>query len=442
MLNQQHNCAFFYHIFNEHLQDYGVLSMNRTIILFITISLGVLLSLTFLKFFRFPFFWGLSLWFTIFIINFISTGRSSTKVISFNLAVIIFIFGIFEIYFWKIESTSVSFRKSPARVAKKLVDNQYPLQTSHEILGYALERNSQKIAIRYKHDSNEVVYRVSYSSDENGLRISPKYDNNKVNIPSILFFGGSYTFGEGVNDNETMPYVTGTLTGNIYSIYNFAVHGHGPQHMLAEIEKGIVDSTVKHKPRFAIYQAIPDHVMRLTAIYPWHKTGPVYYSGSSGEIELRYAYKSSMKRLWRVVERQLKKSYLLRILIRRINNKITNNRKSNLVKDEIIAFYARVVDKSINLLVSKYPDIKFHVIFWDQEGDTCNKAILKSLHNKGITVHKISNIIQDDTSMKSTLYRIPNDGHPTALTHRIIAKYIVNEIIEFKENELYNNHMQ
>jgi hypothetical protein len=404
--------------------------MLQTIASFIIVVLGTNLSLVFLKYFQFPFFYILALWFFIFILAIISTKKSSVRVISFNIAAFILIFGVFEIYFWKAASTSIAPNKSTKQSAVRLMDNKYPLQTPHDILGYTLMKNAKGTAVKYHY--NDVVYNVTYTSDENGLRISPDYDNNREDVVSILFFGGSVTFGEGINDNQTMPYVTGVLTDGAYSIYNFAVHGHGPQHMLAEIEQGIVDSAIEHRPKFAIYQAIPDHVYRLTALYPWHKSGPIYYLDNNDEIQLRYNYKSVSKRIFLRIEGQLKKSYFLRVIFRRIENRIIKNKKSELRENEIIDFYSRVVNKSRNILKYKYPGIEFHVIFWDKKYDSYSEAIVEALIKKGIKIHSLSNIINNYHSKENQKYRIAHDDHPSALTHRLMANYVVNEIISGK----------
>ena len=93
--------------------------------------------------------------------------------------------------------------------------------------------------------------------------------------------------------------------------------------------------------------------------------------------------------------------------------------------------YIAVVDKSRNLLVAKYPGIEFHIIFWDEGDDTgYNKAIIKALEKKKIKVHLLSSIKKkDDTWKKTGPFLILRDWHPTPLGHRVIASYVVDNII-------------
>jgi len=69
-------------------------------------------------------------------------------------------------------------------------------------LGYRLAPNSRVVASRKK--GEEILYEVVYSIDAEGRRDTPTA-HLQPDPQFMLFFGGSYTFGEGVNDDETMP---------------------------------------------------------------------------------------------------------------------------------------------------------------------------------------------------------------------------------------------
>ena len=231
-----------------------------------------------LKSFSAPIVLILALWFLLFLIASITEKRQTFKIILFNMAAIMLILGCFEVYFWRVAIDKLTHHEpttSPHRIEGKKHDT-----VGDDILGNALRKNSTRIVTSYYND--EIIYKVTYTVDNNGLRISPPPHNS--NASAILFFGGSFTYGESVNDDEAMPYKVGILTGREYAIYNFGIHGHGPQHMLAEIEHGIVDSALTHKPQFAIYQAIPEHVNRLKGLQPWLMRGPHYTMNENGKI--------------------------------------------------------------------------------------------------------------------------------------------------------------
>ena len=78
----------------------------------------------------------------------------------------------------------------------------------------------------------ETLYAVVYSVDKRGLRVEPPLAPGHGDR-CVLFFGCSYTFGEGVNDAETLPYRTGVLAEGRLRMINFGLHGYGPHQMLA-----------------------------------------------------------------------------------------------------------------------------------------------------------------------------------------------------------------
>jgi len=355
------------------------------------------------------------------------------KVILINITLIVMILGVFELYFWRVETSKLTARTSnsstgPTAIpANRIVGQKYHT-TPDDILGYALVKNSKRTVTRYVND--EILYNVTYTINKNGLRISP--NTKKSDAPAVLFFGCSFTYGENVNDDETLPYVTGILTGREYATYNFGIHGHGPQHMLAEIQHGIVDSAITHKPRFAIYQGIPDHINRLKALEPWLIRGPHYILDGNGKVI------STSVPLWPRIKEKLGKSYLYRTITRRIIRikRDDNEHKNtpNWTENDDIINYAGVVEKAKDLLSSKYSGIEFHVIYWDDKNDYgFSKAVIEALIKKGIETHRLSSIIKGSYKYDNkNPYLIPYDGHPTPLTHKIIANYVVNEIIEKK----------
>ena len=114
---------------------------------------------------------------------------------------------------------------------------------------------------------NKLLYQVKYTIDDHGLRIaSPSVNTEKRQSNCLLFFGDSFTFGEGVKDDETMPYRVSEKTKRRYHAYNFAFLGYGPHQMLAQLQEGLVDAAIECKPAVAIYQALPDHVSRAAGL--------------------------------------------------------------------------------------------------------------------------------------------------------------------------------
>ena len=89
-----------------------------------------------------------------------------------------------------------------------------------------------------------------------------------------MFFGCSFMFGHGVEDDQTLPYYFVQEARGTFEGFNFAGDGWGPHQMLREIETGFV-RRVAGTPELAIYEAIPDHLRRVAGRAPW-EDGPKY----------------------------------------------------------------------------------------------------------------------------------------------------------------------
>ena len=132
-----------------------------------------------------------------------------------------------------------------------------------------------------------ILYNVTYEIDDNGLRFTPPASSSNAN--AILFFGGSFTFGEGVNNNEAMPYRVADLCNYQYNVLNFGFHGYGPHQMLAALDSGLVEKILDSiTPTIILYQALPGHALRSAGESSWDRDGPAYTLSKEGKIINRF----------------------------------------------------------------------------------------------------------------------------------------------------------
>lgn len=286
----------------------------------------------------------------------------------------------------------------------------------HSVLGFSPKPNTQKkVSKLYK---TRTIYDVVYTT-ENGRRITPKGNTDD----SLVFFGGSYTFGEGVNDEESMPYVVGKQTG--YTIFNFGFSGYGPHQMLAAIENNMVANTVENRPvKHIIYQAMLGHTRRVQGKTLFSNVGPRYVFGQDN-IVVQDGFFNNYKGNWilKKTNNFLKKSKLYMVLRKQIVTSDTD-------------LFLGIVGKTHTLLRQKYPNSTFHVIIWDGHTDNGQRhrkfiAITKSLEKHNIPYHLITEMIPNYEKHQQK-YHIEIDGHPSALAHAEIASYVTNSIVNAK----------
>ena len=96
-----------------------------------------------------------------------------------------------------------------------------------------IANSTAKVVKRKSKDSltypGKIVYEANYSFDSYGLRTTPL--NHIPNRKPSIFFGDAQTFGEGLNDNQTLPSFFQTNSEKFNS-FNYGFPGHGPTNML------------------------------------------------------------------------------------------------------------------------------------------------------------------------------------------------------------------
>ncbi|HET6673719.1 MAG TPA: hypothetical protein VFG71_00195 [Nitrospiraceae bacterium] len=374
-----------------------------------------------------PFAWFWLAWFVALLWFGLTAGTAFSKAIWINVSAALLALALGEIYLWssKIEKTNAY-----------CCDDLYFIRDDD--LGIVPRKN---FAATHQKIVNSVpIYKVTYTIDANGLRIAPPYDVAHGR-GSILFFGCSYTMGDGVEDNETMPYLTGLLTQGRYAVYNFGFHGYGPQQMLAALETGRVQRIVTVSPRYIIYQAIPYHMERVAGLMTWFPHVPLYRRTDSGRVvpdghvdsvadETRY---SPIERFWRrqgptgeAISKTLRRSYIYDKFVRPLRS----------LSDEDVRLFLDVVLQAKEEAARQYPQSEFHVILWDNmfvKHDFLQflPRVLETLRNKHVRVHLVSEIIPDYyESTPNTKYEIDRyDNHPNPSTYRAIAAYVAKNIL-------------
>jgi hypothetical protein len=391
------------------------------------LALGFLAISASLKAPSVPFAWFCITWFLILLYLGFTSNFSASKAIWINLGAAVLALGLAELYLWK---------TTPEKTNSYCCDDAYFIRDDH--FGMVPRRNFT--ATHVKTINSVPIYRTTYTMDANGLRVAPPSDSPNVR-GSVLFFGCSFTIGEGVADNEAMPYVTGLLTRGRYAIYNFGFHGYGPQQMLAALEQGLVRSVVTEPPRYIIYQAIPYHIERVAGLITWFPHAPRYRLTDGGRVteqgnfdtvpdETRY---SRVEQFWRAqgslgnaVSATMRKSF--------VYNKLVSPFRG--LSGEDVELFLNIVSQARDAAAVSYPTSEFHVILWDnmfrqQDFLRFLPPVLDGFRKREIRVHLISDIIPDyDGSVPNTRYELHlHDSHPNALTHRLIAGYVAKTIV-------------
>ena len=308
-------------------------------------------------------------------------------------------------------------------------ENQDEYFIESDVLGYAPSRSRRTHTYSTYHA--DTLFNVHYTIDENGQRLSPPFFSHP-DARSALFFGCSLTFGYGLNDHETLPYMTGYKTNGMLKVYNFAFNGYGTHQMVSSLEHGHVESIVKVPPKYIFYLAIPAHMDRIKNNKDWGFHDPKYVMNDAGEVAYKghfdeYGSEIVRKAVYefKVAYAKIKsKSYVLQLLD-------VSNSYDREYSEEDQQFFVAMIAKARDLAKIKYPDAEFHVIYSVMNVDT-EKEIISMLHDRKINVHLISDVIPDYVAnFKSYWIKYPIEPHPNAKANDKISNYIVQNIIDY-----------
>ncbi|KAA0992726.1 hypothetical protein [Dyadobacter aurulentus] len=112
-----------------------------------------------------------------------------------------------------------------------------------------------------------------------------RFDSVKINIDSLsrritpassdtfpdkyaLFLGCSYTFGDGVSDDQTMPYYF-QQNSPAFKAYNLGYLAYSPLHALARLQHESLERQVTEQDGVAIFTLINDHIDRVIPATRW-----------------------------------------------------------------------------------------------------------------------------------------------------------------------------
>ena len=250
---------------------------------------------------------------------------------------------------------------------------------------------------------NTSVIDSYYTINKNNYRFTPSInDLNKKK--KFNFFGGSQTFGWGLSDDETLPYLT-QFYFKEWDVNNYAISGYGVHHMLAQI---------KEEPRVIgdmnILVTFSAHIPRSSCKRDFTFGTPKYVLNDKREI-LRAGY-CNFGFMNKLPLPSIVGSVLNRSEIKILLDKIYF--RKSLFSEKDIELYLAII-KEINQTLFNQGKI-FYVGYTSNENEVDKYILNKFKQNKIKTI----DLSLDESNQK---YKILNDGHPTKLanTERSLA---------------------
>ncbi|MBD63593.1 MAG: hypothetical protein CME62_00160 [Halobacteriovoraceae bacterium] len=293
-----------------------------------------------------------------------------------------------------------------------------PLNVPDKNLGFKLNPSTQLRHVRKYKES--IVYDVVYSIDDQGRRLHSTTQSNSTNQNFAVFFGCSFIFGIGINDDKTLPHFFQKNRPS-YNVYNYGVGGTGPNYMLAQLQAGQLNKDQLGESGVLIYSYIPNHLRRANGLWPslrWTAPTP-YYEIQNEKLVREKNFTEG--RYWQTLLYSfvgkalsvLGKPY---VDFPQINQKHVNHT-------------CQIIQESQKEFLKQFPTSKFYTLIHPSSKDYSSVSykhtlsLIKCLKTKNISVIEM----RYDLDIEN--YAIQNDHHPTALSNKEIAEKLKQVIL-------------
>ncbi|MFH0985210.1 MAG: hypothetical protein V1882_06705 [Candidatus Omnitrophota bacterium] len=259
----------------------------------------------------------------------------------------------------------------------------------------------------------EPIFDIHHSTDQFRRRVTPVNPRSEREKFAI-FMGCSFTYGYGVNGNETFPYYFGQAA-NEFTPYNYGFGGLGPFDFLAMLENYDFSSEIKSKNGVLVYLFIDPHIERTIGSLVcllWMKNAVYYEEVSRGIFKRRGTFESG-RFFTNIFYKLLLKSRLFKASGMDIPPAITKGH---------IALTARVIEAMNREFKKKYPKGTFYFVI--SPNSLYGPKVGSFLKTSGIQIIDFSNLFDSGGPQ----FRLRGDGHPSPLAYQLLGKALAERI--------------
>jgi len=262
---------------------------------------------------------------------------------------------------------------------------------------------------------DEILWEKKYTTDQLGRRITGVEEKRKYHL---LFFGGSYVFGDGLDDNATLPYLVSQKNSSIHS-YNYGNSGSTTSHMYVQLQNFIESDQILEKLGAAIYVYNDFHIDRnIGAMFPisWNEgNAPYLFIDENNELVADgkfYSNRYFTTQLYKL----LNNSYTLRYF--KVNLPLTSLTPRAFFHPLLF----KIIKSSFEIYKEKFQSDNFIVLIYP--GNTGNEKLIDFLRENNIKYFDYSKLF-DGYDLSTLRY---NDGHPNLKANELVASTILKDL--------------
>jgi hypothetical protein len=257
---------------------------------------------------------------------------------------------------------------------------------------------------------SRVVWDVHYSTDRFGRRRTT-FPGTRVPEHTAVFFGCSFLFGEGSEDNQTIPSVFSELSRS-YIAVNYGVPGWGTQQMLSLLQSGRVTNEVRNPVALGVYLYLPEvHEARVVGDMDFITESsigfPCYRLDAEGQPQRLGSFRTArpVTNLFYDIARASRTRALLGLNFPRR-------------QPAHYLLTAAIVARSRDLFLQAFPDARFLMVVYPGGGE--ENQTIQECRRLGVEVLNLHG--KFDPGDPDLVHY--GDGHPTPAANRLVATCI------------------
>lgn len=246
----------------------------------------------------------------------------------------------------------------------------------------------------------KILYDVKYSVYNNGFIYTK---SNNLSDKTYIFLGCSFTFGEGLNDNETLPFYFSRIYNFEKNVINCGVKAKSINTALGILDNGVFLPLMNKNSKIEcfFYSLIKDQIYRNFRAY--NPSDIKNYNGKTWNIN---------KQPYGLIKSLFARS---RIFIKLILPVIDD------INKEYYEDYMIKSLKEMNKIIEEKYNSKLTVIVWP---DDYGERFIKELKETKLDLIFLPEYFNSEEKG----YKIKYDKHPTAKANEEIAKMLYNHI--------------
>lgn len=285
---------------------------------------------------------------------------------------------------------------------------------------YGFLANSGNYFSKKSSSDGNLIYDVTYLINQNGFRKTPQFYEKNENTIYINFYGGSFTFGEGVAQNETLPAFFSKLSKKNVIVNNYGFHGWGVNSSLMLLK----DNLKKNKyDQVNILLTFPEHALRSACKPKYSINSPKYkiqLNNSEGS-HVKLVGKCRQTFLPDLINKILKKSRTLNIIDARMY-------KTGLIEKKDLDLNYALIKEFINVSTNNNSITLIGIIPEPGSTDEFVNTLKEFKKNDLVKILDLRLYGEKNNKLDKKYYLHKEDMHPTALAHYERAKLLIKAL--------------